>query len=83
MELSKKTTILLSPALHRRLSRLAKQRKTSLGDLVRRACEIQYASITPEEREEAVRDLAALSLPVGTPNEMKKESLPEPDDLLP
>ena len=39
MELSKKTTILFPPDLHRRLAQLAAQRGTSLGTLVRRACE--------------------------------------------
>ena len=35
MELSKKTTILFSPDLHERLAHLAKQRNTSIGELVR------------------------------------------------
>ena len=41
MELSKKTTILLSPDLHQRLMRLAAARHVSLGELVRQACEKQ------------------------------------------
>lgn len=83
MELSKKTTILFSPDLHARLLRLARQKGTSLGDLVRSACEKQYGLATVEERLEAVDALAALSLPVGSPEEMARESVPDPDDLLP
>ncbi len=83
MELSKKTTILLSPELHERLSRLAELRGTSLGALVREACEEQYGLRPPEERLAAVEELAELDLPVGTPEEMERESVPDPDDLLP
>ena len=63
MELSKKTTILFSPDLHARLLRLAAQRGTSLGDLVRTACERQYGLATPEE--------------------MARESVPTPEELMP
>ncbi len=83
MELTKKTTILFTPELHERLARLAVQRGVSLGELVRRACESQYGLATREERLAAVRDLAALDLPVGTPEEMARESAPTPEDLLP
>ncbi|HSF39861.1 MAG TPA: hypothetical protein VLT87_08725 [Thermoanaerobaculia bacterium] len=34
-------------------------------------------------RLEAVRELSRLSLPVGDPEEMERESVPEPEDLLP
>lgn len=83
MELSKKTTILLSPALHDRLSKLARERNTSLGDLVRTACERQYAEPTREEKLAAVRRIAALNLPVSDVQTMKKESVPRAEDLLP
>ena len=83
MELTKKTTILFPPALHDRLARLAEHRGTSLGDLVRRACEVQYGLLPVEARREAVRELASLSLPVGDPATMKRESVPRPEDLLP
>lgn len=64
MELSRKTTILFSPALHDRLTRLAGLRGLSLGELVRRACEERYGLVSVEERLAAVRELASLSLPV-------------------
>ena len=83
MELSKKTTILLSPELHARLTRIAAQRGTSLGSLVREACEREYGETTLEQRLEAVRALADLELPVGSPEEMARESVPSPHELMP
>ncbi|HWP36314.1 MAG TPA: hypothetical protein VNL18_02055 [Gemmatimonadales bacterium] len=82
MDLSKKTTILFSPELHRRLSRLAASRGLSLGELVREACELHYGVVGSARRREAVNRLAALALPVGEPGAMKRESVPTPDDLL-
>ena len=81
--LSKKTTILLPPTLHSRLTRLAEQRHTSLGDLIRSACQLQYGVASREERLAAVRRLAAMNLPVGTPSQIKAESVPHPDELMP
>ncbi|MGC1406080.1 MAG: hypothetical protein WA938_05015, partial [Candidatus Dormiibacterota bacterium] len=79
---TKKTTILFPPDLHERLSRLAEQQGTSLGDLVRKACEVQYGLVSAETRLDAVRQLAAMSLPVGDPRAMKHESVPLAKDLL-
>jgi hypothetical protein len=83
MGLSKKTTILLSPRLHGRLRRLARQHRTSLGQLIRDACEEKYGLAESKVRLDAVRKLAALSLPVGSAARMKKESTPGSEDLLP
>lgn len=83
MELTKKTTILFSPALHEQLTRLAEARGTSLGELVREACESQYGLIPAGERLEAVAALAGLDLPVSSPAEMEFESVPRSSDLLP
>jgi len=83
MELSKKTTILFPPDLHERLARLAALRGVSLGALVREACEQHYGLRPPEDRLAAVEELAALELPVGTPEQMEREAVPRPDDLLP
>lgn len=83
MELTKKTTILFSPELHRRLSDLAARRGRSLGDLVREACEVQYGVLGGRDQVAAVSALARLELPVGTPAVMKRESVPDPDALLP
>jgi predicted DNA-binding ribbon-helix-helix protein len=83
MELSRKTTILLSDQLYERLTGLARRRGVSLGHLVREACERQYGFGASQERLSAVRELASLELPVGDVAEMKGESVPDPDDLLP
>ena len=83
MELSKKTTILFSPEQHRRLTELAARRGTSLGDLVREACVEAYGLTDTDGRIAAAAELAALSLPVATPAQMKRESVPDPDLLLP
>jgi len=83
MELTKKTTILFSPALHDRLTRLAASRGWSLGELVREACERQYGVVGSAQQAEAAAALAKLSLPVGTPGEMKLESVPNLASSLP
>lgn len=83
MDLTKKTTILFPPRLYQHLVQVARRRGTSVGQLVRAACEAQYQDPTVDERLEAVRALAALSLPVGTPEQLAAESVPRPEDLLP
>jgi hypothetical protein len=83
MELSKKTTILLTPELHDRLTALAQQRGSSIGALVREACEKQYGLVSTDERLRAVREIAGLRLPVGSIRQIKRESVPDPTELLP
>ncbi len=83
MELTKKTTILLSPGLYDHLTRTAKARGKSLGQLVREACEIQYGHVSGEDRLRAVDQLRRLSLPVGSPRTMKRESVPQARAMLP
>jgi hypothetical protein len=81
MELTKKTTILFSPALYAHLAALAQRRGSSLGELVRGACEALYGPASPDLRMEAVEQLGALSLPVGTPAQIKEQSVPAPTEL--
>lgn len=81
MELSKKTTILLSPDFHSHLARVAKKRGVSLGQLIREACEAHYGSVSAEDRLQAVRQLADLNLPVSDPQTMKRESVPDAEEL--
>ena len=81
--LTKKTTILFSPALHQRLTRLADQQGTSLGELVRSACERQYGAAPAEEKLAAVRRMVALRLPVASIHRMKRESVADAGGLAP
>ena len=81
MQLVKKTTILFPPDLYDQLARLAKQRDSSVGELVRSACRLQYSLVSKNMRMAAVREMAAMSSPVGTPEEMERESLPAVEPL--
>jgi len=83
MELSKKTTILFPPEMHEQLVALAEQLGTSLGALVRRACQREYGIASTSQRLAAVRELRSLALPVATAEEMAAESVPRPGDLMP
>ena len=83
MELSKKTTILFSREQHRRLTRLARKQRTSLGDLVRSACEAQYGASSVLERIRAAEALGRFSLPLDDVETMKRQSVPDPEELLP
>lgn len=78
-----KTTILLPPSLYSRLTRLARVRGTSMGQLIRSAVEAQYGLVDPDERSAAVAALGALSLPVDTPQAMKAESVPFGQEPVP
>jgi predicted transcriptional regulator len=81
MELTHKTTILLSEALHRQLTQLARERRQSLGELVRQACERQYGMTDQRARLAAVEALEAMRLPVGPIERMIVESVADPRDL--
>lgn len=83
MEPTKKTTILLSPTLHRRPAKLASQRRTSIGELVRTACERQYGMADDENRVAVARALAEFRLPAAEVATMKRESVPDLDQPLP
>ena len=83
MGLSKKTTILLSPRLHSMLKGISKTRNLSIGELIRTACEKQYGLLAESEAFEAVDSLSSMALPVDTPDVMKREAVPRPEELLP
>ncbi len=73
--LTKKTTILFPPDLYRHLAGIAAQRRSSVGELVREACRAQYSISTRAERLALVDQLAGLSLPVSSVEQMERESV--------
>jgi hypothetical protein len=77
MELVKKTTILFPPDLYQQLATLARDRRSSVGELVRTACRAQYGLANRQERLSAVAELAGMALPVGSVRQMEKESVPK------
>ncbi len=81
MELTKKTTILFNTELYDDLSNLARQRKLSVGELIREACRSQYFHKTRQERLAIVKRMATMNLPVGTPEEMERESVPQAEPV--
>ena len=82
MELSKKTTILMSPALHEQLMRVSKETGKSMGELIREACEQRYGGRrTQAEKLAALEALFQLNLPVADVATMKAESIEEPEPL--
>jgi hypothetical protein len=83
MELTKKTTILFSPELHRRLTQIAERGGISLGELVRSACEREYGRTPREEKITAIRRMSKLGLPVANVRRMKRTSVPAPEKLAP
>ena len=81
--LNKKTTILFASGMYTGLTRIAAQRHSSVGELVREACRIQYGLSSNAERLAMLDELAALNLPVGSVEDMELESLPTVVELLP
>jgi hypothetical protein len=81
MELTKKTTVLFPPDLYRDLAQLARRQKSSVGELIRNACRTQYFLTTRAQRMAIVDEMAALHLPVGTPEEMERESVSTAEPL--
>lgn len=65
------------------LSALATIRGETVAALVRRACEAQFRLPSAEDRLAAVDALEALRLPVAALRQMKRQSVPAPEDLLP
>ncbi len=82
MPLDKKTTLLFPDDLYRHLSRIARERGVSVGKLVRDACMAEYGPRSVEDRASAAAELARLELPVSTPGQMKRESVPDPDSIV-
>jgi predicted transcriptional regulator len=75
---TKRLQILIPPSLWDRLQVLARERRTSMAALVRRAVEQAYFSDQPSVSPlDAVRRLATMDLPVSDWEQMEKESVSE------
>lgn len=72
------TSISLPPDVYEQIRQLGIKRGMSLAQLVFEACTAQFGLSAREARRQAVRKLGALTLPVGTPEEMEWESVPQP-----
>lgn len=73
--LCKKTTILFEPDDYERLKEVARLKRCSVGELIRTTLREQHLLPDAAGRQEAVRELAGLGLPVGAWEEMEEEIL--------
>jgi predicted transcriptional regulator len=73
--LTKRVQILLSPEQFSRLQEIAKTEGESLGALIRKALEEVYLEREQQDRLAAVREMAALRLPVADWEQMERESI--------
>lgn len=74
-QIEKKTTILLTPTLYKRLHKLSRILGKSMGQLLREAAEKQYFSAPSVEKMKIVRRMAEMNIPVGSPEEIEAEIL--------
>ena len=73
--MTKKTTVLFDPDRYERLRRVAKARGRSVGDLIRESVEARFGLVPGPDRVRAVEAIGAMSLPVGTWEEMEAETI--------
>lgn len=71
-KLEARLEIRLRPEQLQKLKEEAAAKKTSVGDLVREAIDQRYA-VSPEDKLNAVRDMASINAPVADWDQMKKE----------
>jgi len=74
--LTRRVQVLFSPDQIARLQAIAQAKGESVGTLIRQAVETVYFHPQPERRREAVKRMAALSLPVSDWEQMERESMP-------
>ena len=74
--LTRRVQVLFSPDQIARLQAIARAEGESVGALIRQAVETVYFHPQPERRREAVKRMAALSLPVSDWEQMERESMP-------
>ena len=72
---TKRVQVLLSPQQLQRLQDIADARGESVGALIRQAVDMVYLKGDHERRRDAVRRMAAMSLPVADWEQMERESI--------
>ena len=72
MTLAKRAQVLLDEEQYKKLEQLARQKKVSVGALIREAIEKVY-HLGKKDRIQAVRKIAAMNLPVDEWEKMEKE----------
>jgi hypothetical protein len=72
MEIAKKTTILFPPDLSQHLAALARDRHSSVTELVRSACLAQYRLTDRRKPLSAVAELAGMAIPVDPVRQMER-----------
>lgn len=72
MSLGKRTQVLLEKEQYKQLEQLAKQKRVSVGALIREAIEKVYP-IGKKGKIQAVEKIAAMNLPVDDWEKMEKE----------
>ena len=69
----KRVEVLFDPEQYARLDRIAKERRESVGALIREAVARQYLGPTKEEKLAAVRWIAAQNIDLGSWEELEEE----------
>lgn len=72
MKLTKRSQVLLEEEQYKKLEKLAKQKKVSVGALIRAAIEKVY-HLGKKDRIQAVQKIAAMDLPVDDWEKIEKE----------
>ncbi len=72
-KLTKRAQILFPRDEYALLEKVAYKKKKSVSSLVREAVEEKYLKKAAQEQHEIVKQLAAMNLPVGEPEEIEKE----------
>ena len=70
--LTRRVQVLFSPDQITRLQAIAQAEGESVGALIRKAVETVYLHEEPEKRRQAVKRMAALSLPVSDWEQMER-----------
>ncbi len=76
--LTQRIQLLLTEAQYRELRRIAQRQGRSMGALIREAIEKEFSRSAQERAIAAVEELASLSLPVASWEEMERESMEIP-----